>query len=133
MRIRASYVFGLFAVILGLFPLSASAQVAAGNPPLASFGGGPFDTVNLANLNVHFGVPVISKAGRGIPFNYTIVYDSSVWYPVGSSGAQVWTPVTNFGWSSETQVSTGYVTYISSQFECFDGTQKYSSPEANGF
>jgi RHS repeat-associated protein len=133
MRIRASYAFFLFAAIAALFPLSASGQVATGNPPFASFGGGPFDTVNLANLNVHFGIPVISKAGRGIPFSYTLVYDSSVWYPVGSSGSQIWTPVANFGWAGQTQVSTGYVSYISSQFECFDGTQKYSSPEANGF
>ena len=29
-------------------------QVATGTPPFGSFGGGPFDTVNLATLNVYF-------------------------------------------------------------------------------
>ena len=45
----------------------AVAQVATGTPPFGSFGGGPFDTVNLGNLNVHFGIPVVNKAGRGMP------------------------------------------------------------------
>ncbi|MGA7630598.1 MAG: hypothetical protein WCB11_07510, partial [Terriglobales bacterium] len=45
-----------------------SGQVATGTPPFGSFGGGPFDTVNLGNLNVHFAIPVLNKAGRGLPF-----------------------------------------------------------------
>ncbi len=131
MRIRA-YVFSLFVAALVLLQ-PANAQVATGTPPFGSFGGGPFDTVNLANLNTHFAIPVVSKAGRGMPFNYTIVYDSSVWYPVGTSGSQVWTPVANFGWAGQTQISTGYVTYFASQTECFDGQQKWSAPTALNF
>jgi len=57
-------------------------QVATGTPAFGSFGGGPFDTVNLGNLNVHFTVPMINKAGRGTTFNYNMAYDSSVWAPV---------------------------------------------------
>jgi len=44
----------------------AVGQVATGTPPFSSLGGGPFDVVNLGNLNVHFSIPVLHKAGRGI-------------------------------------------------------------------
>ncbi len=81
-----------------LVSVAATAQVPTGTPPFGSFGGGPFDVVNLGNLNAHFAIPVVQKAGRGIPFTYALTYDTSVWYPVGSSGSQVWTPVPQFGW-----------------------------------
>ncbi len=42
---------------------------------------GPFDTVNNANLNVHFEIPIVNNAGRGMPFYYRLGYDSSIWYP----------------------------------------------------
>jgi hypothetical protein len=51
-------------VSLLLLSLCGFAQVTTGTPPLGSFGGGPFDIVNEANLNVHFAIPVIHKAGR---------------------------------------------------------------------
>ena len=57
------------ALLLNLLASLGVAQVATGTPPYGSFGGGPFDTVNLGNLNVHFAIPVIHKAGRGMPFN----------------------------------------------------------------
>jgi hypothetical protein len=57
----------------------ASAQVATGFPPFGSFSGGPFDTINNANLNIHFEIPIVSKAGRGLPFNAVLTYDSSIW------------------------------------------------------
>ena len=75
-----------------------AAQVTTGVIPFGSYGGGPFDAVNLGSLNTHFEIPVVSKAGRGIPFTYSMKYDSSIWSPVASNGSQVWTPVTNFGW-----------------------------------
>src|SRR5216684_1054598 len=78
----------------------AFGQVATGMPPFGSFGGGPFDTVDLGNLNVHFAIPILHKAGRGLPFNYDLSYDSSVWTPVGSSGSQSWQPAANWGWQS---------------------------------
>src|SRR4029077_5791431 len=71
-----------------------SAQVPTGTPPFGSFGGGP-DIINLANLNSHIAIPVLHKSGRGTDFTYDLSYDSSVWYPVGSSGNQNWQPVTN--------------------------------------
>ena len=87
------------------------AQVSTGVPPFSSIGGGPFDQVNLGNLNVHFAIPIIHKAGRGLPFIYDLSYDSSVWYPSAVSGTNVWTPVQAFGWRGATEIATGYVSW----------------------
>ena len=84
------------------------AQVQTGTPPFESFGGG-LDIVNLGNLNVHLNVPVYSRAGRGMPFTYNLGYDTSVWSPVNSSGTRVWTPVSNWGWTSSTASVTGHL------------------------
>src|SRR6266566_5749371 len=84
-------------------------QVATGTPPFGSFGGGPLDTVNLGNLNVHFAIPIMHKPGRGIPFTYDLSYDNAVWYPTGVSGSQVWTPVYNWGWRAVTEMAFGYI------------------------
>ncbi|MGA2234437.1 MAG: RHS repeat-associated core domain-containing protein [Terriglobales bacterium] len=85
----------------------ASGQVATGTPPFGSLGGGPFDTVNLGNLNVHFAIPVLNKAGRGTPFSYNLAYDSSIWQPVTSSGTTSWTNVTDTNWGWTTSMPLG--------------------------
>jgi RHS repeat-associated protein len=108
-----------FVVFVGLASFTAiapnaTAQVKTGIQPFNSYGGGPFERVNLANLNVHFDIPVTSKAGRGGAFTYALGYDSAVWYPVGS-----WIPVVNWGWRGETEAETGYVSFHSSQVKCF--------------
>jgi hypothetical protein len=60
--------------IAGLLPAAlfsvatALAQVSTGTPAFSSMGGGPADAVNLGNLNVHLVIPVLHKAGRGVPF-----------------------------------------------------------------
>ena len=110
-------------VLIFLASSAAFAQPTIGLPPFGSFSGGPFDVVNNANLNVHFGIPIINKAGRGIAFDYTVTYDSSVWSTKSSSGASAWTPVTstNWGWGNLTQASQdliGYVTYRTTQPQC---------------
>lgn len=110
----------LIAVLISFGTRPSAAQVATGTPPFGSFGGGP-DTINLGNLNVHIAIPVVNKAGRGIPFTYQLTYDTSVWYPVGASGSQVWTPVNNWGWQGQTAVATGYVEYNSSPGSCTSG------------
>jgi RHS repeat-associated protein len=90
----------------------ASAQRQASLPPFGSYGGGPFDTVNLGNLDVHFTIPVLHKAGRGLPFSYDISYDGSVWTPVTSSGTTQWQPTNSFGWSNISNAGTGgYISY----------------------
>src|SRR5689334_21558430 len=95
-----------YALLLAGFLLGAKAgyaQVTTGPAPFGSFGGGSFDTVNLANLNVHFSIPIRVKAGRGIPFSYTLSYDGSVWTPVDSNGTPTWTFVQNWGWRGVTE------------------------------
>jgi RHS repeat-associated protein len=87
----------LFLVVLA-FLRCAAAQVPTGTPSFGTFGGGPFDVVNLGNLNAHFTIPVIRKLGRGSSYTYSLSYDTSVWYPVGTSGSQTWTPVSQYGW-----------------------------------
>ena len=85
------------------------AQVATGTPPFSSLGGGPFDVVNLGNLNAHWAIPVLHKAGRGMPFSYDVTYDGSVWIPVTSNGTTSWQPAANWGWAGATQIATGWV------------------------
>lgn len=108
MRHRPIYL--IYILCLTTVPATAQTQVSTGLPPFGSFGGGP-DTVNLGNLNVHFAIPVLHKAGRGMPFNYDFGYDSSVWYPVAASGTLSWQPVLNWGWRAQTEMLAGYVTY----------------------
>jgi RHS repeat-associated protein len=98
--------FGLLIAPVGI----ASAQVTPGTPPFGSFGGGPVDTINLGSLNVHFSISTFNKAGRGVSFTHPLNYDTSVWYPVGSSGSQTWTPVTSFGWLGTTPIEAGFTT-----------------------
>ena len=93
---------------------SLVAQVATGTPPFGSFDRGDFDQVNLENLNVHFQIPIIHKAGRGQPFAYDLSYDNTVWYPGVSGGSTVWTPMPNWGWRNTMEAFTGYVTIGSS-------------------
>src|SRR6266404_1837483 len=104
-------------MIIALAATSTSAQVQTGTPPFGSFGGGP-DVINLANLNVHWTIPVFHKAGRGTNFSYDLSYDSSVWYPVTSSGTTSWQSVANFGWMGMTQVPLGYISNSQTSFLC---------------
>ena len=71
----------------------------------------PFDTVNLANLNVHFTIPVLNKAGRGTGFSYNLSYDNSVWTPLSSNGTTSWVAAPNWGWRGITEVATGYLSF----------------------
>ena len=99
---------------IALCPFLSGQQPATGLPPLGSFSGGGLDTVNLANLNVHFSIPIFSRPGKGIPFSYSLTYDSLIWEPVASNGAPSWQPVnSNWGWRSGTEVVTGWVEWTS--------------------
>ena len=117
----------LLIIALWICAGTAAAQVATGTPPLGSFGGGPFDSVNLANLNVHLDIPVLSKAGRGLPFTYDLGYDSSVWYPLTSGSATSWQPALNWGWVGQTEGATGTLnnSYIYFCIQYY-GTECYS-------
>jgi hypothetical protein len=54
----------LLCLFLGLNGAVAQ-QLDPGFPPFGSFQGGSFDTINLANINIHFAIPIVNKAGRG--------------------------------------------------------------------
>ncbi|PYX53468.1 MAG: hypothetical protein DMG76_25595 [Acidobacteria bacterium] len=108
MKRAYSYVAYLISTVFVCVCVSG-AQVATGTPPFSSLGGGPFDVVNLGNLNLHFAVPVIHKAGRGMSFDYDLSYDGSIWTPVTSSGTTSWQPASNWGWRGQTEASVGYV------------------------
>jgi hypothetical protein len=82
---------------LALSCIPALTQPATGTYPYGSFTGGP-DAINLGNLNAKLTIPIVNKAGRGQNFVYDLTYDSSVWYPVGSTGSQSWQPVTTSWW-----------------------------------
>ncbi len=114
----STYILLLVIVVTGI---SAAQVVATGTPPFSSIAGGPFDAVNLGNLNVHFVIPILHKGGRGMSFDYYLTYDSSVWYPVGSTGNQSWQPVNSWGWSSSWTGATGYITNTNSgPVYCYD-------------
>ncbi|HXX18646.1 MAG TPA: RHS repeat-associated core domain-containing protein [Candidatus Acidoferrum sp.] len=99
--------------LLGLFlvnSLSVSAQaLQTGTPPFGSFAEGTFDTVNLQNLDVHFTIPILHKAGRGLPLNLDLSYDTQVWTNFGGTwqpasstspyGPNVPAGLTAWGWS----------------------------------
>ena len=108
------------AFLTGIVAVDCAAQVITGIAPFGSYGGGPFDSVNLANLNTHFEIPVVNKPGRGIPFTYSLKYDSSIWYPATSNGIQVWTPVTNFGWPAQQELAQGKIYSTAFTHVCYD-------------
>jgi RHS repeat-associated protein len=95
-------------------------QLATGTPQFGSYSGGP-DIINLSNLNSHITVPMINKAGRQMAFTYDLSYDSAVWFPSSSSGTNTWTPIINWGWRGQTEVSTGYITYTLQTTYCGNG------------
>jgi YD repeat-containing protein len=109
----------LFVLLVFSLPATSFAQVQTGTPKFGSYGGSSVDTINLGNLNAHITIPIISKAGRGTPFQYNLQYDSSVWYPVGSSGSQSWQAVHNWGWIDESQPPIGSLNYASSTLTCY--------------
>jgi hypothetical protein len=101
--------------------VSASAmlgQVATGTYPYGTFDNQGIDTINVGNLNVHFAIPVLNKAGRGSPFTYVMSYDSSVWTPVKVSGVTTWQPVLNWGWRGVSEIATGYISEVSGTTVC---------------
>ena len=105
----------VLACVLSACSLTCVGQAVTGTPPFGSFAGGP-DIINLGNLNVHLSIPVFNKAGRGIPFSYNLSSDSSIYYPSNTSGILAWTPVFNWGWSSQTAGRVGL--YLKYEHHC---------------
>jgi RHS repeat-associated protein len=124
---------GLAFVLASLLPAPSTAQIVVGTPPFGTYGGGPFDTINIANLNAHMIIPVVHKSGRGMPFNFDLAYDTSIWQPVTSNGIPSWQPANSWGWASSDLV-VGYVTYqLTITQGCFgtDGSVGYNYTYTN--
>jgi hypothetical protein len=96
----------LILVLAAALPMYS--QVQTSGYPFGSFAGGP-DVINLSNLNTRITIPILHKPGRGINFTYDLTLDSSVWYPVGAPGSQVWTHDSSWGWSPQTTAAVGYL------------------------
>jgi RHS repeat-associated protein len=112
-----------FALVLLVGHIALSWEFIPGLPPFGSFSGGPFDIVNNSNLNVHFEIPVLNKAGRDLPFNYPDRYESTVWHVDGSA----WSPKTGWGWPNGAfDPSLGYVYYSTTQGSCSSGGTNYT-------
>src|SRR5436309_5762160 len=107
-------------VLLLLISVIAAAQgPAIGKPPFASFGGGPLDVLNLANLNVNIDIPIVQKAGRGAGFFYLMSYNNSIWFSSSVNGTMTWQPIANYGWQAQTNASVfGYLTHGSFHGRC---------------
>jgi len=88
----------LLAVCHGAF-----AQSSSGLQPFGSFTGDGLDTINVRNGNLHISIPILSKSGRGLPFSYSLSYDSTIWQPAGpdfrDDGPTQWVPAPNYGWN----------------------------------
>jgi RHS repeat-associated protein len=136
MKRIAAYRLSLAAAIFTLATFS-SAQVANGAQPFGSFGGGPFDSVNLGNLNVNFTIQTRHKAGRGTPFTqHDLVYNSSIWTPTTVNGHLTWTPTGNWGWSGLTPAGTAWIQYSTSTVSgnCgINGSSSYTTTYYNNY
>ena len=90
-------------VLVALCVAPSAAQVGTGFLPLTSHQSSSFDSVELNTLNVHFDIPILQKAGHGMPFNYALSYDSNIWSPVQTA----WTPVAGWGWLRGKRTASG--------------------------
>jgi RHS repeat-associated protein len=129
-------------LFLALFVLSgiSVAQVATGTPLFGSFGGGPFDVVNLGSLDVHFAVPIRHKAGRETAFGHgDLTYDNSIWTPVTSGPTTSWQPAVgagNWGWQGLTTTGVAWIQYsvVYNSGQCgVQGQQSFQQWNYSGF
>ncbi|QNI35461.1 RHS repeat-associated core domain-containing protein [Edaphobacter albus] len=102
-------------VLLIIFSLSAKAQSNPGTGlyTWGSFDSRGFDTINIGNLNIHFEIPLVRKPGRGLNFDYRMVYDGLHWAPALVSTSQSWVPGDGFGFRGQVSgaLYAGYVTF----------------------
>jgi hypothetical protein len=65
------------------FVYLAGAQQQIGTPTFSSQAG----DVDLSSLNVHQTIPIVNRAGRGLPFGFNLVYDSSFYTIITDFGS----------------------------------------------
>ncbi len=121
------------ALVSGIATFSV-AQVgpAVGLPQFGSFQDGGVDVLNLGNLNAHVSVPVFSRAGRMMPMNVKLLFDSaSTMVPTAFSSSYQFLPSTvwGVGWGDPALSVAGEALYRIQQFNCYYGTTKYQYDE----
>jgi RHS repeat-associated protein len=118
-----SLAIGFASTLIFLARVCSFAQnPGTGNYPYShpdSFG---FDSINPGNLNIHFEIPIVSKPGRGRPFQYSLEFDGLVWSPSSADGSNAWTPDPSFGIHGHllNDGYKGYLSYSSISRKCFD-------------
>jgi RHS repeat-associated protein len=142
MNRRVAFIMCVLTAILTCNLSHATVTFTVVPPPAPDFNtyvGGPFDILNLGSLEYRGTIPIMHKAGRGIPFKFDLTYDNKVWVPIGANGSQVWTPVTStnnqnyWGWTGLANVSNGvpYISYSmttnSGMCGVYPGLQPWSS------
>jgi RHS repeat-associated protein len=125
LSVRNLFVVGLFLAVCLTYSPIACAQVLFGSdtdngvsvgvPAFSTTTNGP-DQINLGNLNVNWEFPIFSKPGRGIPFKLALAYNTAVWKAPTSTN--VFTPVSNWGWSFVGSVPTGSIKNVKSSTNC---------------
>lgn len=116
-------------IFLVLLATSATAQQSpTGFPPYGSFQHGQFDNVNLENLNFTFSIPIVSVPGRGISFQRTLTYNSTIWSIVDFGYGPGWThfyagagPL----WGFNRELGTGQLLYDLDTMACTESEFSY--------
>src|SRR6476659_6904027 len=118
MVMKPAFIRFLFLCSLIFATLAMSAQVVTGTPAFGTFKSFGPTVLDVANLNSRVTIPIMSKPGRGTPFNYAMAYDNSVWVPSGDPGSQSWQPQSDFGWHGISEAITGYLSYSVASHQC---------------
>jgi RHS repeat-associated protein len=111
----------MLAVAFLISTSSLQAQnTGTGFPSFGSFTSGGFDTINNQNLNANFSIPLVSSAGRGMPLNLALTYNSLVY----QNYQNTWLPAPPYGqWGWFMPSGTGYVSYTTLTTSTKCGTQ----------
>lgn len=111
------------ALLSALCVIPLSAQVKTGLYRYGSFEDNGFDQIDRGSLNVHFSIPIFSKQGRGLPFQYSLVYDGLVWSTAIVNNMTVWTPDPAFGLRGDllNDGYRGYLSYNVRYTKCYNG------------
>jgi hypothetical protein len=105
---------GVFSLLLVMVLRGVCQTSDTGFPPFGTFQNGTVDSVNLQNLNVAFGIPVVSHPGRGLDFQFALAYNSRVFHKTSGSS-----PAWSFsdGWA--TDGPSGSVSSQRTSWPCF--------------
>lgn len=99
--------------------MSAQTIPQINTPSLGIFAQIGTDTIDLANLNNHFCIPLLKKPSRGTNLSVDLCYDSSFWFPgVNGQGVTSWQFVPAMGWVFEPTPRIGWVDAVSTSVHC---------------